>query len=212
MKHTAVISAGYIGGVIEDHEGYEDRLYKSKPIEAPDFHITYHNYGDFMFNFHAGKKVIGIDAAVGANVTDAMLEWLEAICNGYWECLFLIDEEGPLTMLCCSNINWDNPNVRISILTTNERYWNKGFAPNEATYEKAHEKDQCVSQVVFDVYVDKNKFIKDFYQALTDALKTFSDEDFEQVNARKPKRTSKIVKQYLLKHASKSRRKKVRSK
>lgn len=209
MRDLSVICAGYLGGSLSDHKNYEERIAKHHPVKAKDFSITSHYYGDIAFNFNFDGKSVGLDAALGANVTDDVIAWLEAICLGYHDSIFVIDAEGPVEMFrFCSY--YDSPS-RLTILTSREysfvkkkkqksekqeedeeEIWFNWNDDTETEYEKNDE-----TQIVCDILVSKKEFVSQLWQAIQKALKQTPDSDYTEINADIPIRESEIIEKFL---------------
>ena len=211
MRDLSVISAGYIGGSLSDHGNYEERIRKHLPVEAKDFSITSHYYGDIGFNFNFDGKSVGLDAALEAEVTNDVIAWLEAICLGYHDSIFVIDAEGPLEMFRLYS-SFDGPS-RFTVLTSREYSFVKGnkqksekqeedegeeeiwFSWNHETeteYEKSKE-----TQIVCDILVSKKEFVRQLWQAIQKALKKTPDDLYTDMNADAPIRQSSIIEEFL---------------
>ena len=196
MKELSIINAGYIGGFLDDHKNYEERIAHSKPIEAENFNVTSIYYGDIGFNFNFGNKSVGLDAALGANVTDDIIAWLEAICMGYEESILLLDAEGPLQMFRLYSHFEDTP--RFTIFTSREYYFiddEKPFVFNDETEEKFYKSDE--TQIVCDIFISKKKFVQQLWNAIQNALELTPDKEYEERNANPPIRNSEIIKRFL---------------
>lgn len=208
MKSLAVIESGLLLDDFSDHQGYVDRLYKLRPQKAKDFHITCRWYmkklGCFV-NFHNGKKTVGVEGMTRFNVTDDWFEWLEAICNGYWECILLSDAEAQYsTMVRYKRYKTDKNGIeyaRLSILGSVECYLDEqeNWIHNEKTFEKANKTEE--NQIIFDMVITTEKIVSEMYQALTNALAQLSDIEAKENSAHLPiVRDSEIARKFLQKH------------
>ncbi len=185
MKNLSVICAGYICGDQGDHKNYQDRLRLHIPTPVKNFNITAEDYGDIMFRFLFDDKEAYLDAAIGANVTNDIIHWLESISLGYYETLFLIDEEGPLTMLRYQTAR--NTDIgRFSILSSD------GNDKICKTFKETGE-----TQIICDILISAKEFVEKFWEALDNTLQKISDDRFESINAHAPIRTSEIIKKFL---------------
>ena len=187
MRDLSVISAGYLGGSLSDHDNYEERISKHQPVKAKDFSITFRYYGDIWFNFNFDGKAVGLDAALGANVTDDIIAWLEAICLGYRDSIFVIDAEGPLEMFRFYS-SFEGPS-RFTVLTSRKYSFVKG--------NKQQEEEDEETQIVCDILVSKKKFVKQLWQVIQKALEQTPDSDYTDINADEPIRKSDIIEQFL---------------
>lgn len=178
MRDLSVIAAGYIGGSLSDHENYEEKISKSTPQKVKNFTITHDYYGDIWFDFNFDGTAFGLDCALGANVTDDLIAWLESICLGYKETVFVIDEEGPLTMLRFYSDFDSLP--RFTVLSTDHG--------NKRTEE---------SSVICDILTNKKAFVNKFYKEILSVLKKTPDGIYEDMNARAPVRKSAIIENFL---------------
>lgn len=178
MRDLSVITAGYIGGSLSDHGNYEKKISRSTPQEVKNLTITHNYYGDiwFVFNFDGGT--VGLDSALAANVTDALIAWLESICMGYFEAIFVIDEEGPLKML-----RFDSGFNKLPRFTVLSTYHNKKHTKR--------------SIVICDILIDKKDFVKKFYDEILSSLKKTPDGIYEDMNAKAPVRKSAIIEKFL---------------
>lgn len=185
MKELAIICAGYIPGDIADHQNYQKRLGQNTPMPSAHVNITAKDYGDISLCITFNRKTVELDAALGANVPDDIIAWLEAICLGYCESIFVIDEEGPLTMLRYYSTSQASSG-RFSILSS------AGDEVTSRLYQQTGE-----TQIICDILIDKKELISKFWQALTNVLKNISTKRFEEVNAEPPVRCSKIIQDFL---------------
>ena len=178
MRDLSVIAAGYIGGSLSDHGNYEKKISRSSPQEVKNLTITHNYYGDIWFSFDFDGGTVGLDCALAANVSDALIAWLESICMDYFEAIFVIDEEGPLKMLRFYS-DFNKPS-RFTVLSTYHR--------------KKHTKR---STVICDILTDKRDFVKKFYKEIQSVLKKTPDGIYEDMNARAPVRKSAIIENFL---------------
>ena len=190
MRDLSVISSGYLGGSLSDHNNYEDRISKHQPIKAKDFSITSHYYGDIGFNFNFEGKSIFLDAALGANVTDDIIAWLEAICLGYHDSIFVIDAEGPLEMFRFYS-GFDGPS-RFTVLTSRAYSFEKRSKQQEEDEEYEEE-----TQIVCDILISKKIFVQQLWKAIQKALEQTPDSVYTDINADEPIRKSAIIEQFL---------------
>lgn len=200
MKGLSVINSGYIVGELYDHNNYEERIRMHHPIEVKCFSVTsvaLEEYGDIIFNFNFDNKSVGLEAALGANVTDDIIEWLESICLGYRDAILVLDAEGPLQMfrLYCQY----NENPRFTILTSREYYFDEKkekFVYNNKT-EKEYDKTED-TQIVCDIIVSKRDFVKQLWDATQKALEQTSDKCYEEDwYTNPPVRKSEIIEKFL---------------
>ena len=209
MKNLSVISAGYIGGELSDHNNYEQRINKHEPIEAKDFSVVSNYYGDLGFNFNFNGKTIGLDAALGANVTDDIIAWLEAICLGYRESIFVIDAEGPLQMFRFYSLFDETP--RFTVLSSQKYFFEKKrehgtqeevdegediwFSFDDKIHETYEKTDD--TQIICDILISKKEFVLKVWQAVQAGLEKTPDNFYTEENADLPIRKSDIIEDFL---------------
>ena len=140
---------------------------------------------------------MGLEAALGANVTDDVIEWLESICLGYKETILVLDAEGPLQMFRIQYKYDENP--RFTILTSREYYFDekkKKFVYNNKT-EEAYDKTGD-TQIVCDIIVSKKAFVKQLWESTQKALEQISDKYYEELwHTIPPVRKSEIIEKFL---------------
>ncbi len=209
MKDLSVIRAGYVGGDLSDHNNYEQRISKHEPVEIKEFSVVSNYYGDLGFNFYFNGNTIGLDAALGANVTDDMIAWLEAICLGYRESIFVIDAEGPLQMFrfyCAFDLT-----PRLTVLSSQKYYFEKKPKHGTGEFEDNGEEiwfnyDDKIhdvygktneTQIICDILIPKKEFVRQVWQAIQNGLEKTPNSFYEEENARAPIRNSKIIEDFL---------------
>lgn len=189
MFGEAVIHAGFIPGEFYDHDNYEDRIRKHTPEVCEKFTAKHYKlYGDCFINLNFGNKIIGTDAALLAYAPHEIYRWLECICWGFREAYYLIDEEGPLTMIKCDQF-WDcEPYVRLTILSSDERYFdqvqNKCICNEETkkVYGKTKE-----TQIIADYLIKKEDLVSEIFRELEAYMKGVTRIDYCCIRAeRKP--------------------------
>ncbi len=189
MKELSIINAGYLGSTLSDYGNFEEKLRINQPIEAKNFNVKSVYYDDsysisVILSF--ANKSVKIPADLGANVSDDIISWMEAICMGYEESMLLLDLEGYYTMLRFYSHFKDIP--RFTIISANGKFFDK--KKKEIIY---HYK----TQIVCDIFISKKKFVQQLWNAIQNALKLTPDKDYELINANPPIRNSEIIKRFL---------------
>ena len=189
MKELSIINAGYLGSTLTDYGNFEEKLRINQPIEAKNFNVKSVYYDDsysisVILSF--ANKSVKIPADLGANVSDDIISWLEAICMGYEESMLLLDLEGYYTMLRFYSHFKDI--LRFTIISANGKFFDK--KKKEIIY---HYK----TQIVCDIFISKKKFVQQLWNAIQNALKLTPDKDYEEINANPPIRNSEIIKRFL---------------
>ena len=189
MKELSIINAGYLGSTLSDYGNFEEKLRINQPIEAKNFNVKSVYYDDsysisVILSF--ANKSVKIPADLGANVSDDIISWMEAICMGYEESMLLLDLEGYYTMLRFYSHFKDIP--RFTIISANGKFFDK--KKKEIIY---HYK----TQIVCDIFISKKKFVQQLWNAIQNALKLTPDKYYELINANPPIRNSEIIKRFL---------------
>ena len=189
MKELSIINAGYLGSTVSDYGDFEEKLMTNQPIEAKKFNAKSVYYDDtylILVILSFANKSVKIPADLGANVTDDIIAWLEAICMGYEESMLLLDLEGFYTMLRFYSHFKDTP--RFTIISANGKFFDKKKKKIIYNYK---------TQIVCDIFISKKKFVQQLWNAIQNALKLTPDKDYEEINANPPIRDSEIIKRFL---------------
>ena len=185
MYSIAAIESGFTPVGFSAHRDFEDRIYKSKPKVCDRFIVKYYKtYMDCTYNLNFGDKVIGFYAPLYAGSPHDIYKWLECICKGFRTSYYLLDEEGPEIMIRC-NEDWpDEPYVRLTILSVEEKYYdeqNKKYVYNEKV-EKIYNKTKK-TQVIADYMIKKEQLITEFYRETNSYFESLTKEDYNGLGA-----------------------------
>jgi hypothetical protein len=185
MYGEAVIHAGFIAGEFYDHRNYEDRIRKHTPEVCEKFTVKhYKRYGDCFLNLNFGNKVIGINAALPAYAPHEIYRWLECICWGFGKTYYLIDEEGPLTMIKCDQCCDYLPYIRLTILSSDERYFDQ--AQDKCLWNEETEKEYIKTketQIIADYLIKKEDFVSEIFRELEAYMKSLTRSDYFGIRA-----------------------------
>ena len=178
MRELSIIHSGACGPLWGTHKDYEKRIEQNTPVISHKFTIIPYNvYGDICFNLNVNGHIIGISTQSYANVTDDMIIWLETICREYKETILFMDDEGTEHMLRFYTGNETNSTGRLSILSTDEAYYDvklKKYHSNPKTY-KIYKKTGK-TPIVCDILISQKEFVKKFYNAILKGISKIKDE------------------------------------
>ncbi len=185
MYSIAAVESGFTPAGFYAHEGFRDRILKSKPEVCDNFTVKhYKTYMDCFYNLNFGNKLTGFYMPLYADSPNDMYRWLECICSDFSEAYLLLDEEGREIMLRCHEKWNDKPYIRLTILSDEEKYYDP-------------EQDKCVyndrveelyrktgnTQVIADYMIKKETLIKEFMRETDAYLKSLTRADYGVVHA-----------------------------